>query len=220
MLLSEKIIYLRKKNLWSQEKLAEKIGVSRQAVSKWETGDSEPEISKLRLLAANFDVSIDWLLSSEDPIENKDQFFVSREESAEDVHTNDLPHEDWTDKLPKKLAVFAKRFGWLFGVYLIIVGLVIFSFGLLARNLFNNVMGEEPYTFEQEMFNDEFQLSDDSTEDLMRMNELFVKNNKHTSPSDIFTGAIMIFGLVVTFVGIVVTIYLLRVRNKYNTNNK
>ena len=40
MILADKIIDLRKKNGWSQEELAEKLGVSRQAVSKWENGGS------------------------------------------------------------------------------------------------------------------------------------------------------------------------------------
>lgn len=40
MILSEKITYLRKKNGWSQEELAEKLNISRQSVSKWESGGS------------------------------------------------------------------------------------------------------------------------------------------------------------------------------------
>ena len=48
MKLYEKITLYRKKNGLSQEELAEKIGVSRQAVSKWETGDALPEITKLK----------------------------------------------------------------------------------------------------------------------------------------------------------------------------
>lgn len=40
MILSEKIVQLRKKNGWSQEELAEKLNISRQSVSKWESGGS------------------------------------------------------------------------------------------------------------------------------------------------------------------------------------
>ena len=52
MKLSEKICCCRKKCGYSQETLAQMLGVSRQAVSKWETGESEPETGKLKLLAA------------------------------------------------------------------------------------------------------------------------------------------------------------------------
>ena len=44
MLLSEKILMLRKKQGWSQEELAEKLGVSRQSVSKWESASASPDI--------------------------------------------------------------------------------------------------------------------------------------------------------------------------------
>ena len=66
MNLSEKIQLCRKQAGLSQEALAEKLNVSRQAVSKWETGAAEPELSKLRALAAAFGVTADWLLSEED----------------------------------------------------------------------------------------------------------------------------------------------------------
>ena len=46
--LADKIIALRKKKGWSQEELAEKTGVSRQAVSKWEGAQSVPDLSKIR----------------------------------------------------------------------------------------------------------------------------------------------------------------------------
>ena len=62
MKLHEKIAVYRKKCGLSQETLAEKIGVSRQAVSKWETGDALPEITKLKSLAECFGVTVDFLL--------------------------------------------------------------------------------------------------------------------------------------------------------------
>lgn len=60
-MLSEKIYSLRRKSGLSQEALAEKIGVSRQAVSKWETGAAAPELDKLRALSAFFGVTLDEL---------------------------------------------------------------------------------------------------------------------------------------------------------------
>ncbi len=64
-MLSEKIYALRKKNNLSQEELAEKIGVSRQAISKWESGTSLPEIEKLISLSEYFNVSIDYLVKEQ-----------------------------------------------------------------------------------------------------------------------------------------------------------
>ena len=62
MLLSEKILMLRKKQGWSQEELAEKLGVSRQSVSKWESTGSVPDLQKVIQLAELFGVSTDYLL--------------------------------------------------------------------------------------------------------------------------------------------------------------
>lgn len=65
MILAEKIMALRKKNGWSQEELAEKVGVSRQSVSKWESMQSIPDLDKILLLAQAFGVSTDYLLKEE-----------------------------------------------------------------------------------------------------------------------------------------------------------
>ena len=65
MILADKIIQLRKKNGWSQEELAEKMGVSRQSVSKWESAQSVPDLNKILLLGQIFEVSTDYLLKDE-----------------------------------------------------------------------------------------------------------------------------------------------------------
>ena len=65
MNLSEKIIQMRKALGLSQEQLAEQVGVSRQAISKWETGQSAPELDKLVRLSQVFGISTDELLGRE-----------------------------------------------------------------------------------------------------------------------------------------------------------
>lgn len=65
MILADKIINLRKKNGWSQEELADKMDVSRQAVSKWEGAQSVPDLDKIVQLSALFGVSTDYLLKDE-----------------------------------------------------------------------------------------------------------------------------------------------------------
>lgn len=61
-MLSEKLYELRKNRGLSQEQLAEKLNVSRQAVSKWESGTAFPETEKLIIISNYFGVSVDYLL--------------------------------------------------------------------------------------------------------------------------------------------------------------
>ena len=65
MILADKIITLRKKNGWSQEELAEKVGVSRQAISKWESAQSVPDLDKILRMSEIFGVTTDFLLKDE-----------------------------------------------------------------------------------------------------------------------------------------------------------
>lgn len=65
MILADKIIRLRKRNGWSQEELAEKMQVSRQAVSKWEGAQTTPDLEKVLMLGNLFGVTTDYLLKDE-----------------------------------------------------------------------------------------------------------------------------------------------------------
>lgn len=65
MILADKIARLRKKNGWSQEELAEKMNVSRQAVSKWESAQTVPDLEKILMLGNLFGVTTDYLLKDE-----------------------------------------------------------------------------------------------------------------------------------------------------------
>ena len=65
MILADKIIDLRKKSGWSQEELAAKLNVSRQAVSKWEGAQSVPDLERVLQMSRLFGVSTDYLLKDE-----------------------------------------------------------------------------------------------------------------------------------------------------------
>ena len=65
MILADKIVSLRKKACWSQEDLAEKLGVPRQSVSKWEGAQSVPDMDKVVMMSRLFGVSTDFLLKDE-----------------------------------------------------------------------------------------------------------------------------------------------------------
>ena len=123
MTLSEKIAYCRKRAGLSQEELAERVGVSRQAVSKWELGDAAPEVGKLLALAKVFGVTTDWLLSEEDP---------APDESAPPpaAHT-------WVDAVPGAVGRLLRQYGWLFGLRMAIGGGLFAAFGFVMRAMMN-----------------------------------------------------------------------------------
>lgn len=69
MKLGENILKLRKENKLSQEELAEKVGVTRQTISNWELGETEPTPKQLKILSKIFNISIDKLLDNDILIE-------------------------------------------------------------------------------------------------------------------------------------------------------
>jgi len=75
--LAEKIASLRRRNGWSQEELAEKLNVSRQAVSKWESAQSVPDLERILQLSSLFGVTTDYLL---------------KEETEDVKQTGEIPH--------------------------------------------------------------------------------------------------------------------------------
>ena len=65
--IADRILHLRKARGISQEELAEQVGVSRQAVSKWESAQSTPDIEKIILLSEYFGTTTDYLLKGTEP---------------------------------------------------------------------------------------------------------------------------------------------------------
>ena len=215
MNLSEKIFYCRKKAGLSQEALAEQIGVSRQSVSKWETGEADPEISKLKLLADTFHVTIDWLLSEDAPEEKNDSvYYTTSSQTSSDSGSN----SDWIDKLPGTLGKLVKRFGWLFGVYVALVGGAFTLFGRLAKimsnfmatsfnettnsmlNSFNNTSGF--ISFGGTVY-DEFGTQVDQMSS-------FVANN----PVSIFGTVLLVLGILLIIAGTVLAVILKKKSNE------
>lgn len=77
----EKLFKLRKEKGMSQENLAEQIGTTRQAISKWENNQGFPEVEKLLQLLNVFEVSVDYLLKDDKTINcsNEKGYYVSKE---------------------------------------------------------------------------------------------------------------------------------------------
>lgn len=87
MILAEKIALLRRQTGWSQEELANQLNVSRQAVSKWESGVSIPDLDKVLKLSELFQVTTDYLLK--DALEQPDAAAaVQPEELDREPHRN------------------------------------------------------------------------------------------------------------------------------------
>lgn len=83
--MANRLYELRKANNLSQEELAEKIGVSRQAVSKWERSESSPDIDNLIELAKIYNISLDELINGDDVISGND----IKKESSEQISLTD-----------------------------------------------------------------------------------------------------------------------------------
>ena len=105
MNISENLQILRKKASLSQEELAEKLEVSRQAVSKWETGEAIPDMEKIIILSSIFNCSIDTLIKGK----------------ISDVKV--LNNKDSKESYDKFMNKFSK--GMAFGVFMILVGVTL-----------------------------------------------------------------------------------------------
>ncbi|MBQ6897273.1 MAG: helix-turn-helix transcriptional regulator [Oscillospiraceae bacterium] len=107
MKLTDKLVKLRKTNGWSQEDLAEKLNVSRQAISRWESGTSQPDASNVLNLSKLFGVTADYLLNDE-------------YDSDFDVPVVRQTKSDAKDKINKVIALCVGLFG-LIGNFIVYV---------------------------------------------------------------------------------------------------
>ncbi len=114
MILADKIILLRKKSGWSQEELAEKMNVSRQSVSKWESANSIPDISKIIDMSNFFGVSTDYLLKDDSVNESFEETF-----SEESIRV--IPVEE-AQNFMKEMKAFGGKIAT--GVMICILGVI------------------------------------------------------------------------------------------------
>ncbi len=108
MMLAENLQILRKQNGLSQEGLAEKCQVSRQAIAKWESGESVPTIEKLIYLAGLYEVTLDELVGRIviDKYAKVKEYI--KELAAEDIPVDD---EDDISAIVRRYLLFANRMG-------------------------------------------------------------------------------------------------------------
>ena len=129
MKLNEKIAYYRRQGKLSQEELAARVGVSRQAVSKWELNEAAPDINKLLALARAFGVTTDHLLDEGAEPERPASPPPAQEPSAPPPPPQSAPGSS----LPGFIGRMVRRWGWLAGVYLALEGAGLTLFGLVGR---------------------------------------------------------------------------------------
>jgi len=147
MKLNEKILFCRKRMGLSQEALAQQLNTSRQAVSRWELGDTQPELNNIIALAKLFGVTTDWLLmedgSSDEPLPEGDHFSQGKKESDEETS------DTWIDQLPGVIGRLFKRYGWMLGVYAAICGLMFMLFGGVSVSISTSMMHYSENRFDQ-----------------------------------------------------------------------
>ncbi|MBR2444274.1 MAG: leucine-rich repeat protein [Clostridia bacterium] len=123
MQLSEKIVFLRKHKGMSQEQLANELDVSRQAVYKWETGITTPEIEKLKKISEIFDVSFDDLLNDKIDITNTPVVSTNTDEAQPEP---DMPAPNPTKRTRLPIILIASISAVL-AVVAIVIGVVLGS---------------------------------------------------------------------------------------------
>ena len=132
MTLGERIAYYRKKAGYSQEGLAERLGVSRQAISKWETGEATPDAERIIALAAVLGISTDTLLLGKEEPE--------RPYTEAETVRQPAPAPEWLDHLPRHIGRLFREKGYIAGYIVAAQGLGILLVGLLARFGFGSIL--------------------------------------------------------------------------------
>lgn len=110
MNISKNLLYLRKKHKITQEELADRLGVSRQSVSKWETGEAYPETEKLLVICDEFGVSLDALMRGDFGGEQPG------EELPQSAFSDNAGFAEHTDRFSRGIAA---------GVFLVIFGVAL-----------------------------------------------------------------------------------------------
>ena len=177
MELGKQIYELRKKANLSQEQLAEKVGVSRQTISKWELGETAPDIKQAQVLSQVFSVSLDELTGND-----------TKEVIYKKVSN--------TEKLAGLIIKIIKIWGIIILACLIIavIGIILFGYvreegsvefeNNVEKVTFTEVVGEETYiiTISSDGYFEGIGMSDEIKEELM---ELIVVGDLPTSEDNI-----------------------------------
>ena len=129
MKFEEKLVRLRKRQGMSQEELAERLGVSRQAVSRWELGSTLPDVPNLRKLSDLFGISADDLIRDDRELDEAGA-------SAPESMAGETQHVEAPAESVRTDALAEKRQGFLIGtVAWFMAAGCFFTAGIIARNV-------------------------------------------------------------------------------------
>ncbi|MCD8372806.1 MAG: helix-turn-helix domain-containing protein [Clostridia bacterium] len=117
MAFADNIYFLRKREGISQEELAERLSVSRQAVSKWETGDAYPETDKIIALCDMFGVTMDELLRGDVTKEVLPPVAGEPEDRPESKEAAEKPHSVWQPAAQSLLWLLAAVIYLILGIF-------------------------------------------------------------------------------------------------------
>ena len=137
MTVGQKIYELRNEKHMTQEELAERMGVSRQSVSKWESDTSLPELEKLKALAELFEVSLDKLVNA-DYAENAESKATPKATASEDFSSDIKIIRNQIDTLNKKVKQL-KRGSAIKSVAIIILAIALIINSVGHRNLSDRI---------------------------------------------------------------------------------
>lgn len=148
--LGKKIVSLRTTKNITQEELAKRVGVTRQAISKWERGEGLPDLYNIKLLAKSLDVSVDDLIQDDNPEINKGASERNFNSMNITGYFKDLLYKaktttdsDLAKKIRKNL-LLTGGIGLSLGIVMIVYGFFAFAAGGL--NAVNDMgIGSEPY---------------------------------------------------------------------------
>lgn len=116
MKFNEKLVMLRKQQNLSQEQVSEKLGVARQTISKWELGETTPEMDKLIIISKLYDITLDELMKEDNEGKNVN----------DPNNMNSQKLAGMTIKFLKSIGIFIFIAGILY-VFIMIVELIAFN---------------------------------------------------------------------------------------------
>ena len=129
--LDERLYQLRKQKGLTQADVAEKLGISRQAVSRWEIGAAIPTLENIKILSELFDVSVEYLLQGDSGVEEEEHTedkAIQNDTNPSSEGTEEIPISSCLEDLPQengkpaqRLAIYGSRVRMLMRVLVIIL---------------------------------------------------------------------------------------------------